>query len=255
MHHWLAWVWLLALVIAVLAYVVNLLRRSDYGLWESCLFLPTYMMGRLLWRVHFTNAMPEEIRGGAVLVANHRSSVDPFFVQLAARRRVHWLVAKEYCQHFIFGAILKPLEVIPTNRSGMDTGATKMAIRLTQQGKLVGMFPEGALNHTQDPLIPVRSGAALVAIRAGVPIVPLLIEGSPYRRTVWSPVFMPANVRITFGNPIHPDAQKPPKQDGLEASHSDQTSDTMIIEWAREVLRLAGQQHFEVQLASRRRRR
>jgi 1-acyl-sn-glycerol-3-phosphate acyltransferase len=127
-------------------------------------------------------------------------------VQLSAGRRVHWMVAKEYCQNIFFGPLLKTLQVIPTNRSGIDTGATKQAIRLAKEGRLVGMFPEGRLNHTRGPLVSIRPGAALVAVRAGVPMIPLHIAGSPYRREVWSPLFMPARVRITFGQPVDPHA-------------------------------------------------
>ncbi len=64
-------------------------------------------------------------------------------MQLAARRRVHWMVAREYCEHPVFGLILGAAQVIPTNRSGMDTAATKAAIRLTKAGRLVACFPRG----------------------------------------------------------------------------------------------------------------
>ncbi|MEM7476602.1 MAG: lysophospholipid acyltransferase family protein, partial [Planctomycetota bacterium] len=194
--------WLAILILGILWYLISLWRSSEYSAWENFLYAPTFLMGRLLWRVQFTNEAPEELQAGGLLVANHRSSVDPFFVQLAARRRVHWMVAKEYCNHFLFGPILKLCQVIPTNRSGVDTASTKLAIRMTSEGRLVGMFPEGKLNKSKAPLLPVRSGAAVVATQAGVPIIPLYIEGSPYRRTVWSPIFMAARVRITFGTPI-----------------------------------------------------
>ncbi|MGN6543494.1 MAG: lysophospholipid acyltransferase family protein, partial [Aureliella sp.] len=199
-------VWLGILVAVALGYMLLQTRRSPYTFGEDLLYAPTYLYGRIVWRVHFTNSPPPEMRGGAVLVANHRSSVDPFFVQLSAGRRVHWMVAKEYCQNIFFGPLLKALQVIPTNRSGIDTGATKQAIRLAKEGRLVGMFPEGRLNHTPGPLVSIRPGAALVAVRAGVPMIPLHIAGSPYRREVWSPLFMPARVRITFGRPVDPHA-------------------------------------------------
>lgn len=197
--------WLGLLLLLSVGYLLLQIRRSPYTLWENVLYLPTYLFGRLLWRVHFANDPPAAIRTGAVLVANHRSSVDPFFVQLSARRRVHWMVAREYVENAVFGPLLRTLQVIPTNRSGMDTKATKQAIRLAKEGRLVGMFPEGRLNHTpRDPLVSIRPGAALVALRAGVPVIPLHILGSPYRREVWSPIFMPARVKITFGEPIDP---------------------------------------------------
>lgn len=214
-------------------------------------------MGRLLWRVTFLNEAPQELRSGAVLVANHRSSVDPFFVQLAARRRVHWLVAKEYCSHILFGPILRACQVIPTNRSGMDTASTKSAIRITKSGRLVGMFPEGKINQSKRPLLPLRSGAAVVANRAQVPMIPLLIEGSPFRRTVWSPVFMPAHVRITFGEPIPVEASndsEPPSKSS-EADAGLVSSDQQILKWGNIVAELAGKPEFNVTLASKRMKR
>ncbi len=149
-------IWLSSLVVAAVLYLLRMVQQSPYSMWENVLFVPTYLFGRLLWRVRFTNSPPAAMSRGAILVANHRSSVDPFFVQLSAGRRVHWMVAREYCEHFIFGPLLRALQVIPTNRSGMDTNATRQAIRLASHGKLVGMFPEGRLNHTRDPLVSIR---------------------------------------------------------------------------------------------------
>ncbi len=268
-------IWLCILIVATIGYAISVARSSDYNFWESALYLPTYLMGRLLWRVHFTNQAPQELKAGALLVANHRSSVDPFFVQLAARRRVHWMVAREYCEHPVFGLILRAAQAIPTNRSGMDTAATKAAIRLTKSGRLVGMFPEGRLNHTREPLVSVRSGAAMVAERAGVPIVPLYIAGSPYRREVWSPLIMAARVAITFGDPIFPtkvategeaDAldeksveEKTLVENGGETSVEVEggmtSAEALILQWGQQVVTLAGHPDFKVELVSKRRRR
>ncbi len=259
---WLALAWLLGLSAIAIGYFYALIRRSDYGLWESFLYLPTYLLGRLLWRVHFKNEAPAEIRSGAILVANHRSSVDPFFVQLAARRRVHWMVAKEYCQHFAFGPMLRALQVIPTNRSGVDTACTKAALRITKAGRLVGMFPEGKLNLTGSVLLPVRSGAAMVALHSDVPMIPLYIEGSPLGKTIWSPLFMPAKVAIVFGQPIFPN-NRPRNQPSAALLPNETTnqptdladSDELILRWAEQIVSLAGHPNFPVELASKRKRR
>jgi 1-acyl-sn-glycerol-3-phosphate acyltransferase len=291
---WIAAVWLLGLCLLGTIYFAWLLNQSDYSTWESCLYLPTYVLGRLLWRVHFTNQPPAEIERGAVMAANHRSSVDPFFVQLAARRRVHWMVAQEYCQHAVFGPLLRALQVIPTNRSGMDTASTKAALRITQAGRLVGMFPEGKINKTSQALLPLRAGAALVAIRSQVPLIPLWIEGSPMGDAVWSPVLMPARVSITFGKPIYPvtagvatteekteenkagsvsqaldqptnatspAALQPAKDDGNHEKIQRRGSaelahcDALIVQWGDEILALAGRAGATVQLASQRKLR
>ncbi len=46
-------VWLCIIAIAIVAYALRVAYSSDYNFWESALYLPTYLMGRLLWRVHF----------------------------------------------------------------------------------------------------------------------------------------------------------------------------------------------------------
>lgn len=271
-------IWLSLLVLAAAFYLWQMIRQSPYSMWENVLYLPTYLWGRLMWRVKFTNSPPAAMSGGAILVANHRSSVDPFFVQLSAGRRVHWMVAREYCDNIVFGPLLRALEVIPTNRSGMDTKATRLAIRLANSGKLVGMFPEGRLNHTKEPLVSIRPGAALVAMRAGVPLIPLYIEGSPYRREVWSPLTMSAQVTITFGEPIDPvghlaqnaeskDAKVPAEVAGTEVEQTE-VADTevatsgpprielaqaerLIMQWGSQVLAMAGRPDFNLEVAGR----
>ena len=183
------------------------------------MYAPVYALARVLWRVEIEwsgdlggNApetlhsarhrlLGDRMTGGAVLIANHRCSVDPFFVQLVGGRRVHWMVAGEYFKHFLFGPILRAFQAIPTNRGGVDTASTKRAIALAKSGRFVGMFPEGRINRTASPLLTIRPGAAIVALRANVPLVPIWIEGAPAGWAVYSALFIPARVRIRVGTP------------------------------------------------------
>jgi 1-acyl-sn-glycerol-3-phosphate acyltransferase len=266
--------WLLLLIVLAIGYAVWLFKHSDYSTWETILYVPVFLVGRMLWRVSFTNEAPAALKNGAILAANHRSSVDPFFVQLAAKRRVHWMVAREFCEHFIFGKVLKPFMVIPTNRSGLDLNSTKLAIQYAQEGRLVGMFPEGKINITPAPLLAIRGGAAMVAIKTGVPVIPLYIEGSPYRRTVWSPILMPARVRITFGEPIYPRATMSNGSSHVEANGDanaspdlsgdceNNTTDSaqiqlqdLILRWGEQVVAMSGHAaDFKVQVGTGKRR-
>jgi 1-acyl-sn-glycerol-3-phosphate acyltransferase len=260
-------IWLSLLGMAVSLYILRLFLRRDYSVWETMLYLPAYLLGRLLWRVQFLNAAPEEMKRGAVIAANHRSSLDPMFVQLAARRRVHWMVAKEYCQHKVLGLFLKALQVIPTNRSGTDINSTKYAMRYAQQGKLVGMFPEGHINLSSNVLLPIRAGAAMVAVKTNVPIIPLYIKGSPYRGTALSPLFMSARVQIVFGKPVYPDgndaaqptaAPEPTSEaasNGIVSGNSNSQAVELITRWGNEIARISGHPDFKVQVGSSVRRR
>ena len=57
-----------------------------------------------------------------------------------------------------------------------------MAIRYAQEGGLVGLFPEGRVNTTDELLLPGRPGAALIALRARVPVIPCYVQGAALRR-------------------------------------------------------------------------
>jgi 1-acyl-sn-glycerol-3-phosphate acyltransferase len=168
------------------------------------------------------------MQGGGVLVANHCSSMDPFFVQLCAGRRVHWMVASEYFRAPVVGSLLRAFEAIPTHRGGVDTASTKQAMAFARQGRFVGMFPEGRINRTGQPLMTVRPGAALVALRARVPIVPIWIEGAPIGPSIFSALFRAANIRVFVG---------PPDDWGLrEAAASDRADRSIAEEWIARVM-------------------
>ena len=178
--------WVL-LAAAVVAYAFTWCWRSPYGLWQATVYFVTLLLTRVLWRTQVP-PFPLPLGQGAVIVCNHRTSVDPFFIQIVVNRYVRWMVAREYCEHPAFGWFLRATHAIPTNRRGNDTAATKLAIRSASQGDLIGMFPEGHINHTDEFMLPGRPGAILVALKARVPILPCYIEGAPYAGSVISPL-------------------------------------------------------------------
>lgn len=193
---------LIGLGLCLVLWAVAVYRRFSLTPPQAALYLLNVVLTRILWRVSVSGPLPEPSGGGAVVVCNHRAGIDPCFIEVTTRRVVHWMVAKEYWSLPVLGWFFRTCEAIPVSRGGIDTAATKAAIRYARQGELVGMFPEGRINHTDRVLLPGRSGAALVALRARVPIIPCYIHGSPYGGTIWSSFFMPAKVRVEIGQPI-----------------------------------------------------
>jgi 1-acyl-sn-glycerol-3-phosphate acyltransferase len=236
----------LCVVAAVLVtlVVVNV-ARSPFTPPQTLLFFLAYLLVRLRWRAKLPGHLPIPKGQGAVVVCNHRSSVDPFFIQVCSNRPVHFMVAREYCDHPAFRWFLKTSEVIPVNRGGVDTASTKAAIRLAASGELVGMLPEGRINMSKQFMLPIRPGAVLVALRARVPILPCYVEGSPYDGTPWSPILMTAKARVVFGKTLdlseYYDRQE---EDGLVAE--------LMVQVAREIAELAGCEGFQPRLAGRR---
>lgn len=227
------------------AWAVIALWQSPYTPWQSFVYFLNVLLTRILWRARVPRRLPVAPGQGAVVIANHRSSVDPCFIQLAAGRVVHWMVAKEYFAVPVAGTFLRTTQAIPTRRGGQDTAATRAAIRYASQGDLVGILPEGRINTTDRLLLPARPGAAMIALAARVPIVPCYIEGSPVGGNVWSPLWTPARVRVVFGTPIQSDPDPGQKRPSGAARQ-------LTLRCMAEIARLAGQEDFPIQLAGRR---
>ena len=243
-HQILSAVWLALLLLVPLVLGIVKYRRGRYGPAQWMLLFGTILLTRFLWRASIPRRLPVNDNAGAVLISNHRSSIDPFFFQIIAGRPVHWMVAKEYCVHPYFRWFLKQCEVIPTNRGGIDAAATRTALRFASNGELVGMFPEGRINTTNDLMLPVRPGAIVVALRSRVPIIPCYIEGAPYKGSAWSPIITPARVRVKIGRPIDLSAYF-----GREGD-SEAVREALMI-CVREIARMAGRPDFEPQVAGR----
>jgi 1-acyl-sn-glycerol-3-phosphate acyltransferase len=229
----------------LVGFVIATFRRWPFTIPRALLHVLNQVMARIIWRTQISGPLPVAPGEGAVIICNHRSSIDPAILQLAADRVVHWMVAQEYCQRGVIGAAMRSCKVIATRRSGIDTRATKTAIRYAQQGHMVGMFPEGRINLTEDLLRPGRPGAALVALKARVPIVPCYIDGSPYNGTAAGPLMMPAHVRVVVGDKMDISAYY--DRDGER-----EVLEEITLRGMKEIARLAGHDDFQPKLAGRR---
>jgi 1-acyl-sn-glycerol-3-phosphate acyltransferase len=230
------------LVGCLLGWVVTLLRRSPFTPVQSTLYALNYVLVRVLWRTRIRGSFPIPPDRGGVVVCNHRCPVDPSFITLTVPRVIHWMVAKEYCEHPAFRRLLRTCEVIPVRRGRVDMAALRAAIRLVQSGELVGVFPEGYINTTAQILLPGHLGAAMIALKANAPVIPCYIHGAPYDDTTLGCLLMPASVRLKIGKPIDPSAF---------TGRDDQrdTLDELTRQILAEIARLGGQPDFKPQLA------
>lgn len=226
------------------AWLVKRRKRLRLGWTQSFWYGVNYLICRILWRANVREPLPVAPDAGAVIVANHRSSVDPCFIEIATNRVVHWMVAREYFAYPGLGRFLRLAESIPTNRGGVDTQATKLAIRYAEKGELVGIFPEGRINQTPALLLPGRSGAALIALKARVPVIPCYIEGAPYDGTALGCLLTPAKVTMRMGQPLD-----------FSACYGRETEREVLELVTRRILtaiaELAGRPDFQPQLAGR----
>jgi 1-acyl-sn-glycerol-3-phosphate acyltransferase len=144
-------------------------------------------------------------RGGGILVCNHTSSIDPIFLQAACPRLITWMMAREYASIFGLKWFFNSIEPILVERSGRDMAATRAALRALKDGKILGLFPEGRIEKTNE-LLPFQTGIALLAIKSSAPIYPGYLDGSQRGKDMIEPFLLPQDVTVNFGPPIQLDA-------------------------------------------------
>jgi 1-acyl-sn-glycerol-3-phosphate acyltransferase len=132
------------------------------------------------------NNTPVELRGRehlpegpCILMSNHQSNFDILALIAAVPCRIYWIAKKELFDIPIFGSSIRRGGYIPLDRSDGRKALKSMenAAAIIREGRSVVMFPEGT--RTRDGhLLPFKRGGFMLAVRAGVPVIPVTINGS-----------------------------------------------------------------------------
>jgi len=143
------------------------------------------------WRVSGQANVPRA--GGCVVASNHISAWDPPIMGISVPREVHYMAKKELFEKPLPARVFRGLRVFPVDRSGNDVGAIKEAMRRVQKGYAVGIFFEGTRNPTGTAA--AQQGAAFIAQRTGVPLVPAAIrrEGRGFHVVFGAPLTAAGN--------------------------------------------------------------
>lgn len=116
------------------------------------------------------------VTGGVIIAANHISLWDPPVVGAGLNRPVNFMAKEEL---FIgpLGWIIKIMKAFPVKRGAADRGAIRHAINLLKDGEILGLFPEGTRSKNGELGKP-EAGIGMIALKAGVPIIPAAIIGT-----------------------------------------------------------------------------
>jgi 1-acyl-sn-glycerol-3-phosphate acyltransferase len=138
-----------------------------------------------------------------LLCPNHRSFWDPPFAGASVRRPIHYLAKEELFTTFKpFGWLIRRLNAVPLRREASPLSALRRGLSILGEGRVLLVFPEGTRNKTKATLLPLKEGAALLAVRSGAPIVPAFIAES--RGKPWRWVFRLRCPEVRFGPPLDP---------------------------------------------------
>src|SRR5438067_8899042 len=142
------------------------------------------------------------LEGGYVLACNHVSNFDPWAIGVPLwPRRFLRFMAKSELYWWPLTLFLNGAGAFPVRRGQHDTAAIETAVTLARVGHVVAMFPEGT-RRTKGLVkrfeARPRSGAARIALEAGVPLVPAAVSGTDKLRRL-------GKLRVAYGPPVEID--------------------------------------------------
>ena len=177
------------------------MKKNKIFAWKYFLFDFIRINGipALLWfrpkKYYLHEEDRHQIKGGALLISNHISLVDPMYLLLSIRsRRLHIICMDELLhskfQRWIF---IHACLCIPITRSNITLSQVKEIITRLKNGEVVSMFPEGKINESGEGLQKFKSGMVMMAYRGNAPIIPLYIKR---RKHFYS------RLEVAIGSPI-----------------------------------------------------
>ncbi|MBU6079527.1 lysophospholipid acyltransferase family protein [Allobacillus halotolerans] len=130
--------------------------------------------------------------GPVIICSNHISNYDPPTVGMTAPRTIHFMAKEELFEKKGLGFILRNVNAFPVKRGMRDRNALRKGLKLLDEGKVLGLFPEGT--RSKDGVVKKGlAGAGFFAMRSNATVIPCAIIGQ-YERS--------KPLTVIYGNPI-----------------------------------------------------
>ncbi|MEO6571987.1 MAG: lysophospholipid acyltransferase family protein [Ilumatobacteraceae bacterium] len=177
----------------------SLISRIFYR-FAWCIVVPTV---RIYTRLTVSGREHLPSTGAFILAPVHRSYLDTPFAGCVRSKRMRFMGKDSMWDNQLFGWVFSALGSFPVTRGSADREALRRAIEVLQAGEVLVLFPEG--ERKQGAVVqPLFDGAVYIAIKAGVPIVPVGIGGSERVMPKHAKFVYPRKVHVQIGPPIPP---------------------------------------------------
>ena len=122
-------------------------------------------------------------KGRIVIASNHTDYFDCVALVATNKRTIHFLAKDELLKGF-WGPAFKAMGIIPVNRREKDKNVLPAAIKVLEEERVIGIFPEGTFKKDVEGLLPFKIGAVKMAHDAESMILPMAIVGEfkPFRK-------------------------------------------------------------------------
>ena len=152
----------------------------------------------LIFRTRVIGAENIPANGAFILAANHVSNWDPPFLGTFIDREICYMGKEELFKNPVMAWICRNLHVFPVRRGAVDKTAIKTAVKILNEKKCFGIFPEGTRSKT-GKLGRAESGVSLIAAMTKVPIIPSAIVNT--EKIFSREKFFP-RLAVVYGTPL-----------------------------------------------------
>lgn len=171
----------------------SLAIRGWYRLARGVVSFLIRILARL--EIEGTEHIPDQ--GPYLLISNHLHWLDPPVLAISFPHKAHVFAAEKWKAHWLLGPFLRSVDAIFVKRGEVDRKALRQALAVLKGGGVLGLAPEGTRSKT-GAMQRGRSGAAYIAFRAGVALLPVVATGQEQAfPSLWR--LRRARVRVTFG--------------------------------------------------------
>lgn len=151
------------------------------------------------FKVYGRENLPE--KGPFIIASNHLSFLDPVALGAACPKKISFLAREELFKLGLFSKLISAVGAFSVRKEAGDAEAIKEAIRKLKEGNVLALFPEGTRSRNGS-LREAQGGVGLLAMKADVPIIPTLIEGSNKALPPDAKFIHFKKVGVRFGKPI-----------------------------------------------------
>jgi 1-acyl-sn-glycerol-3-phosphate acyltransferase len=186
---WLAW--------AGLAWRLwSLAVRDDAA--SALIMLLCRVYARLVHRLRIEgreNIPPRHGPGTMIVVCNHTAGVDPVLVQATCPFEITWMMAEDMRVRWA-EPFWRYAGILFVDRKAGQKMAARQALRLLEEGGVIGMFPEGRIERPAQRILPFLHGVGLLAMRMKAPVLPIIIDGTPDTKDAWESLWTRSRARV-----------------------------------------------------------
>jgi 1-acyl-sn-glycerol-3-phosphate acyltransferase len=161
-----------------------------------------WLAAKVLWRIRVKGRSNVPTNGAFLFCPVHRSNIDGPLMSIYSPQRMRYLSKKEMFKNPFIGRVISEMGAIPVDRGAPDRASLRLCLQTLEAGLPLVLFPEGG-RRDGNTVVDVLDGAAYLALKAGVPVVPVGIAGSEEAQPRGKATIRPVPMSVVIGKPLH----------------------------------------------------